>query len=47
VLGQLAEASLTVTIVADFPLEQAADAHRLLESRRTQGKISCSRRTRA
>jgi len=39
VLGQLAEASLTVTIVADFPLEQAADAHRLLESRRTQGKI--------
>jgi NADPH2:quinone reductase len=35
----LAEGKLTVRIGAIYPLSQAADAHRLLESRKSAGKI--------
>jgi NADPH:quinone reductase len=39
VLGWLADGSLTVRIHREFPLEQAAEAHRELEGRRTTGKV--------
>ncbi|MEI8166404.1 MAG: quinone oxidoreductase [Chloroflexales bacterium] len=35
----LAAGSLTVRVDREFPLEQAADAHRALESRQTAGKV--------
>ncbi|MEP7175520.1 MAG: quinone oxidoreductase [Gemmatimonadales bacterium] len=39
VLGCAADGSLSVRIEREFPLEQAADAHRELEARRTTGKL--------
>ena len=39
VLGWVADGSLQVTIGGEFPLAQAAQAHRELESRRTTGKL--------
>jgi NADPH2:quinone reductase len=39
VLGWVADGSLTVRIHREFPLEQAAEAHRELEGRRTTGKV--------
>ena len=38
-LGWVADGSLKVRIGREFPLEQAADAHRELEGRRTTGKV--------
>ena len=35
----IAAGSLDVRIGAEFPLEQAADAHRALEGRQTTGKV--------
>lgn len=39
VLGAVADGALDVLVGARFPLEQAGDAHRALEGRRTQGKV--------
>jgi NADPH2:quinone reductase len=39
VLGWVADGSLAVRIDREFPLEQAAEAHRALESRGTTGKV--------
>lgn len=39
VLGWVADGSLHVRIDRDLPLEQAAEAHRALEARRTAGKV--------
>jgi NADPH2:quinone reductase len=39
VLRWVAEGALEVRIGGDFPLAQAADAHRELEARRTTGKV--------
>ena len=39
VLGAVARAELEVRIGAEFPLADAADAHRALEGRRTTGKV--------
>jgi NADPH2:quinone reductase len=39
VLGWVASGALTVRIDATYPLEQAADAHRVLEGRKTTGKL--------
>jgi NADPH2:quinone reductase len=39
VLGWVADGSLTLTIFREMPLDQAAEAHRLLESRLTAGKL--------
>jgi NADPH2:quinone reductase len=39
VLGWVADGSLTVRIGAEFPLADAAGAHRALEGRRTTGKV--------
>jgi NADPH2:quinone reductase len=39
VLGWVADGSLEVRIGREFPLTQAAEAHRELESRRTTGKV--------
>jgi NADPH2:quinone reductase len=39
VLDAVAEGSLKVRISARYPLEQAAEAHRALEGRRTTGKV--------
>jgi NADPH2:quinone reductase len=39
ILGWVASRALQVRIERDFPLAQAADAHRELESRRTTGKL--------
>lgn len=39
VLGWVGDGSLQVTIGGEFPLAQAAQAHRELESRRTTGKL--------
>jgi NADPH2:quinone reductase len=39
VLGWVADGSLSVRIGHEFPLANAADAHRELESRRTTGKV--------
>lgn len=39
VLGGVADGSLKVRIHREFPLEQAAEAHRELEGRRTTGKV--------
>ena len=39
VLGWVADGSLAVRIGHEFPLAQAADAHRELEGRRTTGKV--------
>ncbi len=39
VLGDVADGSLRVWIGREFPLEQAAEAHRELEGRRTTGKV--------
>jgi NADPH2:quinone reductase len=39
VLGSIAKGALDVRIGARFPLAQAADAHRALESRATTGKV--------
>jgi NADPH2:quinone reductase len=39
VFDAIAGAGLDVRIGARFPLEQAADAHRALEGRRTTGKV--------
>ncbi|MGH7512994.1 MAG: quinone oxidoreductase family protein [Gemmatimonadales bacterium] len=39
VLGWVADGSLSVRIGREFPLAQAADAHRELEGRRTTGKL--------
>ena len=39
VLGWVAEGALTVRIGREFPLAQAAEAHRELEARRTTGKV--------
>jgi NADPH2:quinone reductase len=39
VLGWIAEGSLEVTIDRELPLEEAREAHRLLESRQTSGKL--------
>jgi NADPH2:quinone reductase len=39
VLGWVADGSLHVRIGREFPLAQAADAHRELEGRRTMGKV--------
>ena len=38
-LRWVAEGTLEVRIGGDFPLAQAADAHRELEARRTTGKV--------
>lgn len=38
-LGYLANGQLKLTIGGNFPLEQAADVHRLLQSRQTKGKL--------
>ena len=38
-LGWIADGSLAVRIIKEFPLTQAADAQRELESRRTTGKV--------
>ncbi|HTM21711.1 MAG TPA: quinone oxidoreductase [Kofleriaceae bacterium] len=39
VLAWVAAGDLTLTIAAELPLARAADAHRLLESRKTTGKL--------
>jgi NADPH2:quinone reductase len=39
VLQRVADGTLTVRIGREFPLAQAADAHRELEARRTTGKV--------
>jgi NADPH2:quinone reductase len=39
VLGAMRDGKLCITIDRTFPLAQAADAHRLLESRQTSGKL--------
>jgi NADPH:quinone reductase len=39
VLGWITAGKLKVRVGAEFPLAQAADAHRALESRRTTGKV--------
>jgi len=39
VLGSVADGSLKLTIDRELPLAQAAEAHRLLESRQTSGKL--------
>jgi NADPH2:quinone reductase len=39
VLGAAASGALGVRVGATFPLDQAADAHRALEGRRTTGKV--------
>jgi NADPH2:quinone reductase len=39
VLGSVASGELTVRVDRTFPLEQAAEAHRALESRQTTGKV--------
>ena len=39
VLHWVAEGALRVRIEREFPLEQAAEAHRELEARRTTGKV--------
>jgi NADPH2:quinone reductase len=39
VLAWLAEGRLSLHAVTSYPLSQAAEAHRALESRRTTGKI--------
>ena len=39
VLGAVASGALDVLIGERFPMERAADAHRALEGRRTQGKV--------
>ena len=39
VLGMVSRGELAVTVHESFPLERVADAHRLLESRRTVGKV--------
>jgi NADPH2:quinone reductase len=39
VLRWVADGSLRVRIGREFPLAQAADAHRELEGRRTTGKV--------
>lgn len=38
-LGYLAEGNLKLTIGGVYPLEQAAEVHRLLQSRQTKGKL--------
>jgi NADPH2:quinone reductase len=38
-LGWIADGSLEVRIWERFPLEQAGEAHRALEGRRTTGKV--------
>lgn len=38
-LGYLANSQLKLTIGGSFPLEQAADVHRLLQSRQSKGKL--------
>lgn len=42
VLGQVARGELAIRIGATFPLEDAAEAHRALEGRRTTGKVLLS-----
>jgi NADPH2:quinone reductase len=37
--GWVADGSLAVRVGAEFPLEQAGEAHRALEGRRTTGKV--------
>jgi NADPH2:quinone reductase len=39
VLGWVRDGKLKVTIDREMPLAQAAEAHRLLESRQTSGKL--------
>jgi len=39
VLGRVAAGKLSVRIFRELPLAEAAEAHRLLESRRTSGKL--------
>jgi NADPH2:quinone reductase len=39
VFGAVADGSLTITVGASYPLAQAAEAHRALESRSTVGKV--------
>jgi NADPH:quinone reductase len=39
VLGAVARGTLTVRVHAELPLDKAADAHRMLESRATTGKL--------
>jgi NADPH:quinone reductase len=39
VIGAIQDGSLRLHIGAVLPLEQAGEAHELLESRRSQGKI--------
>jgi NADPH:quinone reductase len=39
VLGWVRDGSLSVRIGAEYPLDQAAEAHRALEGRRTTGKV--------
>jgi NADPH2:quinone reductase len=39
VLGWVRDGSLDVAVAAELPLEQASEAHRLLEGRRTIGKL--------
>jgi NADPH:quinone reductase len=42
VMGMVADRTLTVRIDATFPLSRAADAHRVLEGRKTTGKLLIS-----
>jgi NADPH2:quinone reductase len=39
VLGWVASGELSVRVGAEFPLRDAAEAHRALEGRRTTGKV--------
>src|SRR5262249_15417931 len=39
VLGWISQRKLNLRISAEFPLKDAAEAHRQLESRRTTGKL--------
>ena len=39
VLGWIASGELVIRIDRDYPLEEAADAHRALEGRETAGKV--------
>lgn len=39
VLGMIAAGELTLTIDRELPLEEASEAHRLLEGRKTSGKV--------
>jgi NADPH2:quinone reductase len=39
VFGWIAAGKLKVRVFREFPLSEAAEAHRLLESRRTTGKL--------